>query len=71
MPNPYLAYAAMLVTRVDSREKTALGFSIRDEMFGNSKITLLVAATSMVLALVPGLGTAEGSGRVRCCSRGG
>jgi type III secretion protein V len=48
--------AGILVTRVEAKDKTEnLGFSIKREILGNSKVLNIGAALMIVLALVPGL----------------
>ena len=48
--------AGVIVTRVEGKDKTKnLGFSIKEEVFGNIKVLNIGAAMMVVLALVPGL----------------
>jgi type III secretion protein V len=48
--------AAVLVTRVEYKDKTKnLGFAVKDEIFGSTKVLNIGAALMLLLALVPGL----------------
>jgi type III secretion protein V len=48
--------AGVLVTRVEQKDKSKnLGFAVKDEIFGNTKVLNIGAALMLILACVPGL----------------